>query len=42
VMSPETFASVDILSDKHPDHERANGILEAFKSKGHQDAKFFG
>jgi len=42
VMTPETFASVDILSDKHPDHERANGILEAFKSKGHQDAKFIG
>lgn len=42
VMSSETFASVDILSDRHPDFERANGILEAFKSKGHRDAKFFG
>jgi MoaA/NifB/PqqE/SkfB family radical SAM enzyme len=42
VMAPETFANVDILSDRHPDFEKANGILDAFKSKGYQDAKFIG
>ena len=42
VMTPETFASVDVLSHSHPDFERANGLLERLKTRGYPDAKFMG